>query len=102
MPAAFQLPARENLGKTTEERTPQVGVELEGLDRVTRNISDVLNRLEDKIVPILREAQPATPEPAKNCEEIKRVPLAAEINGIYWMLDTICDRLEDILDRVEV
>ncbi len=95
---------RENTIKTAVEeqkgRQPQMAYAVDKLGKAVDEQVLVIGEMEKKLMPVLSPTQKVTEGSAEKAEEL--VPLASVINGLACRLRVQNQRINDLIERLEV
>ena len=81
-------------------RQPQVGEQIQRLDKAISHAGELRQKLEERIIRILRNGDPNFDGP--KTERTQMVPMAEELANIIARVDALSNGLDDILQRVEL
>ena len=81
-------------------RQPQVGEQIQRLDKAISHAVELRQKLEERISVILRNGGPTFDGPKP--DRTQMVPMAEELANIIERVDVLSNGLDDILQRVEL
>lgn len=94
-------PRYGRIGGDMPSRNTQVAMELSEMDGALDELNKALENLSNRLLPLLRESEPVRNNSDKQISP-PHVPFVAHLRTKRFMIATIANRINDLVERMEL